>query len=1580
MNFVDNIRTIGNYRFRPSDPLTSKYRSIPNNFDQNDDGEFYTGATDADVVVDGGFDNNNVPAVFVSKKQKEGMLYSLEDCLGRFRPRSGINKTRYLSNYIHHSNPEMTNRPRYYMSSKDDKFKYWTSYRTESGIERGIANEEINGQYYISDTAPFVIYKEPVPTNKIVVKIQTNVGTVDLGPFNNAYASSEDPFFGEQNQTTPVTWKIQYLKENSWIDAVEFNQSTRRSDGNPIFGPDGYMEISYGVIVPEQYREIFVNAGAFAAPQLLPQENIIGYSYLVGQTDESFGVYYIWTGAEYETFDPTFGWYLSEEEINGRTSLVTNLVSPTSYLSDNALTNFYTEFQYISGIRLVVETMNKFDSTFDLIELSPRLFVDLSDKIQSFSITKPASDIGITGLPVGQLLAATGSVEIFDYDLSFNQNNTNSIIAKYSNKNLQVKFYEMIKDVEGEDYFVPIKTMYSEGFPETQNTDRLTRIDLRDLFFYFESTTAPQILVQEASLSYAVSLLLDSIGFSNYTFKRLENEKDPIIPYFFIEPDTSIAEILNRLARSTQTTMFFDEYNNFVLMSKDYVLPSTNQRETDIILSGTKDFRQAGPYKNAQTESSQLSNIVEISSQKNDVYNSGSINYTTRYIQRSFSSIRQASLTDRDKTWIYKPALLWEITGTENTKSVNDEVENQASYVLGAIPLNSDLSDAIPRVENNQLINNIMDLGEGVYWITRYNGYFYANGEIIKYDAVQYNIPGLSGDDGTGNVWISNVQEYNNYFSKLPFNGKIYPTGLVRIYSEPNYITINNQILLQDGAVAKHGRCQFGTGVVSDSGDILPVYHSAGLNTYWSDNANVRGCRMDYKYLIGGSREILISGVSYNTQTEKITYTTSQDHGLSDEDTVTISDINPSIYNFKNLKIETVPSGNTFVVSKSLASSVTQVQKTISSVEGDSEFVNYKTTENHSFATDELVTISGISREGYNGTFKVLLELSEPGVATILDPKGFFVENTTTGSANLSSAKATVVRPSYVSGGKVIKLIPTEIAAAGINNDLAKQTQRNGIIKNFLSSSEIKETEVGNLYATQTGTTQSSAFIMNGPPLSVIDDPTEFISYVYKPLNNAFKHFGTRMRIIGKIENSVLRGQTPVGSTPYYSLSGNSPEQNTTVGGASGGLAIMVNPETNVGYYFEIAALTENNIQSYEDSDNVYNVLFYKIKAGEDAEKAVPIRLYGGLAKIIVDSGTFAGQARIVGEENPTVYDLAVEYQDIGSTRRFYLYINNKLVTIVDDESPLPKYNNMGLFVRGSSKVMFENLYALAANYSQNTSSTLDTPVNSAFGDKEIDLNEAFRKYSLSSMIQSVYLSGTSPSEPPKYNIYFEEFGTIMREAAYLNVRYDKAYPALYAKIANTFNLIKGYVTTGFLAGSYGAEFLIFNATDTAINLDETTGNYLRIQGITFTQSSTNQLTVDEYFSKNSDFSDPKYSANQIIVSPNKFKEQYQDIKNSRTTYGKKEFSLDSPYIQTRDDANELMGWLVNKIMKPRTSVGVSVFGLPIIQLGDIVSIDYKEENVDIVLSKDRRFVVYNIEYSNSGVGPQTTLYLSEVT
>jgi len=1412
MNMPDNIYKLGNYRYRPTDSDV-QYRTLPLNFDSLDLGNYYTGATDADVVVDGGFDNSGVPQLFTSTKEKMKMIYSLEDCIKPFRPRSGINKASYFNNrYFANSGASLAERPRYYMASRYDQFRYWSSFRTEDNIERGIAKNLSNGLNYIDDAVPFVVYKENVPANRLVVKMQTNVGTADLGTFTTQSGTLQDPLYGTTNKTTPVRWKIQYLNENSWIDAYSFDENSVRDDDTAIIPEDGYVELEYGLKIPDAYKSTFTFIEQLSSTSLLPEISLDGYAYLIIENENERGIIYIWDGAnqEYNTFIPEYGWILGTGVLNSSTKLITDLTNPEKFTNDANNLTTYREFAYLRGIRVVAETMNKFDSTFDLIEMSPRLVANISDKVIDFNIKKILSDIGTTSLPVGQLLASTGTLSLFDDDQAFNENNTSSIVADYIRKNIKFVFYESILDVEGDEYSVPIKTLYSEGFPQADVTAAKLSIELRDFYFFLESMPAPRLLTTQTSLSYAVSMLLDYIGFSNYTFKRVEDESDPIIPYFFVAPDQNVAEVLNQLAVSTQSAMFFDEYNNFVVMSKDYLMPTLDQRETDFVLSGSNNQTDSGIVENSS--SGNLPNILAIASQDKKIYNDGKINYTTRYIQRSYGSIRQSTMIDKEKTWIYKPSLLWEVSGTENTKTINELASKQGSYVLGAMPLNSDLVGTPPVVVGNVLTDNVIDLGENVYWLTRYNGYVYSNGEVIRYDASEFDIT------GTGKVWISSNQEYQKYFSSIPFNGKIYPTGLVRIYATPNYETIDGLTRLQNGAVVDHGRAQFGTQIVP---------HFAGINSYWTDNDNVRGLNMQSQYL----------------------FSTKLDDDLA----------------------STVPA--------------------------------------------------------------------------------------------------------------------TTVAAAGISNTVAKQSTRNSIIKNFMATSYLSETEVNNLPSTQTGTIQSSALVFNGPSFKTTETPLNFLSYVYKDLDNAYKHFGTRLRIIGKIENNTTRTQSPNGSITYYQLSGNQPDQNINIGGGSGGLAFLLNPETNNGYYFEIVALTEDNINSYlkvDENNNaqfsVNNVVFYKIKKDSSNSNAIPVKLWGGLSKIIVDDGKFTGQQRLAGEENSTVYDLSVEYIDIGNTRRFYLYINNQLIKIVDDTDPLPTYNNMALFVRGSSRCMFENIYALSKNYSQNTVFTVNDTLGQVFGDKEVDVTESFRKYAMSGVVQSTYLSGISAQQPPKYNLYFEEFGSIMRECAYFDIRYDRAYPALYAKLSPTFNNIKGYTTSGFYADSYGAEFLIFNSTDKALNLDETTGNFLRIQGVTFTQDTTHELTVDEFFKKRGNLSDPELLGNTSTYSTLVEKSKYDEIKLSRLTYGKNEFSIDSPYIQTQDDADAMMNWIINKLMVPKKSVGMNIFSIPTLQLGDIVTIDYKDSSGLELVSKDSsRFVVYNIEYQRSESGPGMTIYLSEV-
>jgi hypothetical protein len=1452
-NILTNIQNYGNYRYRPYSASVN-YQTLSSTYDSNDALDLYTDALESQNASEYLALDEEKPAVFLSDETERQMYYSLKECFNPFRPRSGINKILFFDGkYV--DSVRSGRRPRYYFSSRKDQFKYWTSYRKEVGQEFGVSSTSasVSTGYPITDVAPFIVYKEEVAANRIVIKMQTNLADPNATGIDGEQVVGSnirvdnslisDPLQNLSKSSIPKRWRVQYLDSNdNWNDAVVFDQDSLRRDNSRIVPWDGYVELSYGIKIPDEYRESFHFIGYVGASTQLPINAINGQSYVVGEYLDEAGELYIWnTGdQEWDISPAEYGFSLLEDDDTKRIGLVEELVDPLYFIQDGE--KVYRDFTFIKGLRINVETMYAPNVPFDLIEMSPRLKCNFTDYVIDFSINKELSATDY-GLPIGGLAASTGNLNVSNHNNAFTENNifdkesgTGSIVYNNLKPQIRFDFYETILNVNGADKFVPLKSLYSENSISANSAMNDISLSLRDAFFRLETANAPSLFIQNCTLTTAVATMLDNVGFGNYIFKGISTANDPVIPFFFVEPDASVAEILERLAQSTQTAMFFDEYNNFVIMPKEYLLPDISVRDTDTSISE----RLITLY--GQKSGSVVPNIETISGSDTKIINDGKINYTTRYIQRDISRLEQAELPDgRDRTYGYKSALLWEIGEQESSKTSNKPVGKEG-YGLGAVTLNTDLSNVVPYVENHEIKENIIDVGpDVVYYLPRFQGYLYANGEVIRYDAKEFTVSGF------GNVWIANNQEYQKYFSKLPFNGKIWESGRLRIYVEPYYEELTSAdipglesgVTYKNGVVKSHGRGQFGTSVVN---------HYAGLNSYWTNLENKKSFRMDSKYIFS------------TTPAESIEYP---------------------------------------ILSAEISSSI--------------------------------------------------------------------------GNDEISKGKSEI-------SGKVVNPFRNTVRSES-------------------NSSTIVQTE---------GTVQSSAMVFSGPK-TFTPQPTglestssrDVVTYVYKEFDRDYMHVGTRMRIIGsKVDDT---NQNPQNATTYFNTT-NTLNQSSELTAASGGIAYMLDKNNNSGYYFEICALSKDVLNYFNNTTSVstnfaqsgqvlHNIIFYKVlnKTTNTAEAgktniAVPVKLWGSTAEILVDSGTFVGQGRL-NQANPTVYDLGIESERIGeNTYRFYLYLNNALVATVDDTNPLPSIKsnsgfNAALFTRSSSKCMFENIYALKNRAGSSNSVTVSSTLNNSLslvGDNNITVSEAMRKYAMSGIIQSTYLSSIGSEKPPGYEIYFEEFGTILRECAYFNIKYDQAYPALIAQMVPIFNSEKTYVVSGFLPGSYGAEFLIFNTTDMPISLSEEASNFLAIQGITFTQNISNVLTVDDYFKEISNMSDPLI-VDGMISSPESAQKIYGDIKSSRSIYGNKAFSLDSSYIQDEDSARSLMSWMINKTIKPRRVLEISAFAIPHIQIGDIVKVDYDiAENVKIV-DENKRFIVMSVNYKRTYSDVLSQIRLLEV-
>ena len=115
-----------------------------------------------------------------------------------------------------------------------------------------------------------------------------------------------------------------------------------------------------------------------------------------------------------------------------------------------------------------------------------------------------------------------------------------------------------------------------------------------------------------------------------------------------------------------------------------------------------------------------------------------------------------------------------------------------------------------------------------------------------------------------------------------------------------------------------------------------------------------------------------------------------------------------------------------------------------------------------------------------------------------------------------------------------------------------------------------------------------------------------------------------------------------------------------------------------------------------------------------------------------------------------------------------------------------------------------------------------------------------------------------------------------------------------------------------------------------------------------------------------------------LLRDPLIAKETYRDVRIDRRKRGKQEFSLQAEYIQRQDDAENMMAWLTSELTRQRMLIGVSLFPYPILQLGDMVELDYTDSN-GVEFAGGKRFVVYNIEYEKNEEGLDQKVYLAEV-
>lgn len=221
--------------------------------------------------------------------------------------------------------------------------------------------------------------------------------------------------------------------------------------------------------------------------------------------------------------------------------------------------------------------------SLSVIEISPRLEVDLSSLILGMTTTKETSQ-GEDTLPIGLITSNNATISISNIPVTYN----GSPFTIFDNDSTEATFYGLMR--QGVKFSISYKSPMS-SFTGTipsgifySNNWQLSDISTVNVDTFDQSKillmsiAAPQYSATNAGLLEIITDLFNISGFSDYDYDSLSNAIDlnVKISYFWSDEQVTLFEVLSNLFISYQITAYFDEYGMLKFLSAKNILDKIN--------------------------------------------------------------------------------------------------------------------------------------------------------------------------------------------------------------------------------------------------------------------------------------------------------------------------------------------------------------------------------------------------------------------------------------------------------------------------------------------------------------------------------------------------------------------------------------------------------------------------------------------------------------------------------------------------------------------------------------------------------------------------------------------------------------------------------------------------------------------------------------------------------------------------------------------------------------------------------------------------------------------------------------------
>ena len=428
--------------------------------------------------------------------------------------------------------------------------------------------------------------------------------------------------------------------------------------------------------------------------------------------------------------------------------------------------------------------LNKNDAlqTLELVEISPRLELNLSKFVKGMTVTKEL-DSNDTPLPIGRTTSNTCMIDLSNIPITINAADTNSAenddVVPISNYSQTSPLYGLlVKGVKIKGSFnlntgiasgtqnivnVPSFIMYSERWSEDGDT---VSLECFDIIKRLQSIKSRPLFLQDKSINEIIYSILDSVGFGDYYLDELAKLKivkykndssnssistilKQTVEYFWANDQDSVIETINELLKAYQVSLYTDEYGAIKFISLYQIsekLDSVNDQDVLYV----QDLNETLTGGKVRRSNLKALNFEEIERPEK---------LTIKYKKPmpSISDYRQPKNRPNASITEIATDIVWE---PEQGAQVLTFFELASPGILtptqNRIPFDVDSAYRINRAIEN-------------------SGYLLIDKEIVKYDGVEYK---FSYKNNSGNL-VSRIEVIRNKADIDTVISEIYQTNQV---------------------------------------------------------------------------------------------------------------------------------------------------------------------------------------------------------------------------------------------------------------------------------------------------------------------------------------------------------------------------------------------------------------------------------------------------------------------------------------------------------------------------------------------------------------------------------------------------------------------------------------------------------------------------------------------------------------------------------------------------------------------------------------------------------------------------------